>query len=201
MFGHVFITLATSTAYWLYFLEPKMISYMTHVTQLTDVGGWAFGKWLGRTPFAQRISPKKTMEGLFGCLLFAVLISIVFYYLGNTFDNHPYNWHCLKLPFWDYVVLGLICGSLSILGDLIESFLKRCADMKDSGTGMKSHGGFFDRIDSMMLAVPFLLWYTLQYDKFRNMPDYSFNKVHMIEFLTIQPRWADPNATVLDQYP
>ena len=57
---------------------------------------------------------------------------------------------------------------LSVLGDLIESFLKRCSNMKDSSNLLGAHGGMLDRIDSMLLTVPFVLWYALQYDDYKN---------------------------------
>lgn len=161
IFGQVFISLATCSGYWLYFIDKRFLFYMVHCSQLADVGGLVFGKFLGRTPFMQRISPKKTMEGLFGCIFFSVLTSVVFYYCGTTWA--PDNIWAVKLPLIDYLTLGFINGLLACLGDLIESFLKRCANVKDSSNLLGAHGGFFDRLDSMLLVGPFMLWYALQY--------------------------------------
>ena len=187
IFGQVFISLASCAGYWLYFIDKRFIFYMVHCSQLADVGGLFIGKGFGRTPFMQRISPKKTMEGLFGQILFSVLASIAFYYMGAWWapDN---NW-AVKLPLADYLTLGLINGFLACLGDLIESFLKRCANVKDSSNLLGAHGGVFDRIDSMLLVGPFMLWFALQYEKFNLKPDYSFDKVHIVEFLQVLPRW------------
>lgn len=90
--------------------------------------------------------------------------SIAFYFLGQN-ENGKY---AVKLPLQDYIFLGIVCGMLSVLGDLIESFLKRCSNMKDSSTLLGAHGGMLDRIDSMLLTVPFILWYALQYDDYKN---------------------------------
>jgi len=54
-------------------------------------------------------------------------------------------------------------GCLAVLGDLCESFLKRAAGTKDSGSALGEHGGFFDRIDSMLLNGPFYCWYVMEY--------------------------------------
>jgi phosphatidate cytidylyltransferase len=97
------------------------------------------------------------MEGLFGAILFSTVVSLVFYYIGQKTDGN----YAIKLPFFDYLALGIICGFLAVLGDLAESFLKRCTNMKDSSNFLGAHGGMFDRIDSLLLNVPFVLWYAL----------------------------------------
>lgn len=190
IFGQVFISLASCAGYWLYFIDKRLLLYMVHVSQLADVGGLFIGKAFGRTPFMQRISPKKTMEGLFGQILFPVLVSLAFYWMGMNWapDN---NW-ALRLPLADYILLGVCSGFLASLGDLIESFLKRCANVKDSSNLLGVHGGVFDRIDSMLLCAPFMLWFGLQYEAFHKKPEYSFDKVHFVEFMQISPRWSSP---------
>ena len=60
------------------------------------------------------------------------------------------------------MIFGLICGLMAVSGDLFESFMKRCADMKDSGNLLGPHGGFFDRYDSMMLSIPFVMVFAMQ---------------------------------------
>ena len=67
----------------------------------------------------------------------------------------------MRLPLSEYILLGLACGLLAAAGDLLESFLKRCAGMKDSSDLLGHHGGVFDRYDSMILPIPFVLWYIL----------------------------------------
>ena len=64
------------------------------------------------------------------------------------------------MPIIDYVFLGLVCSCLAILGDLIESFLKRCGNLKDSGSLLADHGGVLDRVDGMLITAP-VLYYIL----------------------------------------
>ena len=89
----------------------------------------------------------------------------------------------LKMPLTDYVVLAIICSSLAILGDLIESFLKRCGNLKDSGKILSEHGGLLDRIDSMLLVTPFLYWYALVYLDYVHSENYDFDNVHVFRFM------------------
>lgn len=89
------------------------------------------------------------------------------------------------MPFVDYFFLALICGFLAVLGDLIESFLKRCAAQKDTGTIFQSMGGFLDRIDSMTLIFPFLAWFSVYFTKYENSPEYSPSGYHLYEIIKI----------------
>ena len=95
------------------------------------------------------------MEGLLGAILFPTVVATIFYYIGQKTEGK----YAVKLPFYDYIALGIICGFLAVLGDLAESFLKRCTNLKDSSNLLGAHGGMFDRIDSLLLNVPFILWY------------------------------------------
>ena len=90
------------------------------------------------------------MEGLLGAFTIVMLVSVAFFYIGNTWPDNSY---CLQLPLADYLFLGVCSSLLAVLGDLIESFLKRCSNMDDSGRSLGSHGGMFDRIDSMLLIA------------------------------------------------
>ena len=90
------------------------------------------------------------------------------------------------MPLFDYVLLSFVCSFPAVLGDLIESFIKRCANQKDAGVIFQSHGGFLDRIDSMLLVVPFLYWYCLEYMSYAHSPDYNFDNVHIWQFLKLK---------------
>ena len=111
------------------------------------------------------------MEGLFGAIFLPTFVSLVFYNIGQVTNGN----YATKLPLSDYLVLGVICGFLAVLGDLAESFLKRCTNLKDSSNLLGAHGGMFDRIDSLLLNVPFVLWYALQYMDLKNQPGYDEN--------------------------
>ena len=104
----------------------------------SDVGAYAVGKSLGKTPFCS-ISPNKTLEGAIGGFISGTVLGFVFIY--------PYFESALA------IVLVCVFTTLSaIAGDLFESFLKRRADVKDSGTILPGHGGILDRIDSYLFA-------------------------------------------------
>ena len=89
----------------------------------------------------------------------------------------------LKLPLIEYICLGIVCAFLSILGDLAESFLKRCANQKDSGAGLSDHGGWLDRLDSSLLVMPFLYWYFINFAGDHHIKNYEFDDVNLWSFL------------------
>ena len=113
-----------------------------------DIGAYFVGKKLGKHKLAPRISPGKTIEGMLGGLL-AVGAASVFaaWYFGHT--------HTRLLIF---ILLSLIVAVYSVLGDLLESLLKRQVGLKDSGKLLPGHGGVLDRIDSVLAAAPLLLF-------------------------------------------
>ena len=106
-----------------------------------DTAAIFIGKAFGKHPMAPEISPKKTWEGATGNFLACVIAALV---LGAIF-------HYPMLPM---ILLGLNCGIVGQAGDLFESWLKRKADMKDSGNILPGHGGLLDRIDSLMATAP-----------------------------------------------
>lgn len=106
-----------------------------------DTAAIFVGKYCGRHKMAPTISPKKTWEGaggnLLGCIVGAWLVGL--------WNNYP-----LALV----IAVGVSTGVLGQVGDLFESYLKRRADLKDSGTLLPGHGGVLDRIDSMLMSAP-----------------------------------------------
>lgn len=106
------------------------------------------GKAFGKTPLAPTISPKKTVEGgvanLLGCLAGGFLV----------------GWWT-KQPIYIGLLSGIAAGLLGQAGDLFESWVKRRADVKDSGTLLPGHGGILDRIDSILFTAPAVTWILL----------------------------------------
>lgn len=115
------------------------------VVWTADTGAYVFGSLFGKRKLAPRISPGKTWVGVYGALVPGALISVIGGWLLGL--RHP-------VELLGMLVLGLLTVSASILGDLVESLLKRQADTKDSGTLFPGHGGLLDRIDSLVAALP-----------------------------------------------
>ena len=120
---------------------------LTAITAASDSGAYFAGTFFGRTKLCPVISPKKTVEGFAGGLI-AAIIAV---YLVTVF----FPWDVGKLKI---IALAVpLCG-LGVLGDLVESMIKRSAGIKDSGTILPGHGGILDRADSMMLTGPVLFY-------------------------------------------
>ncbi len=113
---------------------------------INDTMAYIVGSLIGKTPFSS-ISPKKTWEGTTGGALLAVIVITAVGYYG------------FHLPPIHVFFISLIAAVAGTLGDLLESKLKRMADVKDSGQIMPGHGGFLDRFDSLLLATPFVWLY------------------------------------------
>ena len=107
------------------------------VVAMTDVGAYAVGKSIGKTPFSET-SPNKTMEGVVGGIAVATVAGM---FLGLTF-----------VDFGTSLVISFAVSVSSIFGDLYESSLKRAADVKDSGDLLPGHGGVLDRIDGYLFG-------------------------------------------------
>ncbi len=116
----------------------------------SDVGGYVAGVLFGRHPMAPAVSPKKSWEGFAGSMLFAIV--------GGAL--------VVMLLFEDNVLKGVLLGVLTVftatLGDLIESQVKRDLGIKDMGTMLPGHGGFMDRLDSV-LPTAVVVWIVFTY--------------------------------------
>ena len=115
-----------------------------------DTGGYFVGRFLGRHKLYPLLSPKKTIEGALGGIAAGV---------GAAFIARTWLPGLAFLSPLDCVVLGMGGASLGILGDLLESLLKRAHGAKDSGTLIPGHGGILDRVDGLMFAAPFAYFY------------------------------------------
>ena len=109
-----------------------------------DTMAYLVGSWIGKTPFS-KISPKKTWEGTAGGVILCVVIVTVLF-------QQFLHWRHL-------FIISIIGAVIGTAGDLLESKLKRLANVKDSGHIMPGHGGFLDRFDSLILATPFIWLY------------------------------------------
>lgn len=125
----------------------------------SDSGAYFAGKAIGGPKMAPSISPKKTWAGLVGGLISSTLALLVYaLYFGPWVSGFGYD---LTIPHGATVLQLAVLGAFLTLsgqaGDLLESYYKRKAGVKDSGTLIPGHGGLLDRIDSLLLAAPFFL--------------------------------------------
>lgn len=113
---------------------------------INDTMAYVVGSLIGKTSLS-KISPKKTWEGTIGgALLCIIVIALIGY------ATHFYN-------YTDWIIIAMLCAICGNIGDLLESKIKRMAKVKDSGTLMPGHGGFLDRFDSLLVAIPFVWFY------------------------------------------
>jgi len=112
-----------------------------------DTFAYLTGKRFGKTKLAPQISPKKTVEGLLGGMVFTMGASLL---LSNWFKG---------IGMEHLMILGAICAIVGTAGDLFESRLKRSLGIKDSGNALGGHGGFLDRMDSILFAGPASYFY------------------------------------------
>lgn len=114
-----------------------------------DTGAFFSGKLLGKHLLMERISPKKTWEGIAGGLVMSLATALVLASQVKT------------LSLYEWLGMAVIIVSTGTLGDLVESMFKRELDKKDSGTIMPGHGGVLDRFDGLLISAPFVFLFIL----------------------------------------
>ncbi|MGR2702252.1 phosphatidate cytidylyltransferase [Vibrio campbellii] len=129
----------------------KLVLYVCFLVWAADSGAYFAGKSMGKRKMAPHVSPNKTIEGLIGGIIAALIVGWVF---AGWFDiqfTSPVH----------MVIITLITVVISVLGDLVESMFKRVSGIKDSSNIIPGHGGILDRIDSLTAAFPVfaLLYY------------------------------------------
>lgn len=127
--------------------QPSIVFGILILIWGNDIGGYFAGRFLGKHKLFERISPKKTWEGSFGGALLSLSVAVG---LAAVFP-------VLSMVQW--LVIAIIIIVFGSIGDLIESMLKRSLDIKDSGSMIPGHGGFLDRFDSLIFALPFIVFY------------------------------------------
>ncbi|MEA3244604.1 MAG: phosphatidate cytidylyltransferase [Gemmatimonadota bacterium] len=118
------------------------------LTWATDTGAMLIGRALGKTRLMPSISPAKTVAGAWGGALVAVLMAVAYV----AFGLRPYAHLTMSLP--AAAAFGFVVSAAGQVGDLVESMLKRQANVKDSSTLIPGHGGVLDRVDSLLFTLP-----------------------------------------------
>ncbi len=145
-FGVLAIALPATAMCYLRDVSPRAVLYLFAIVWGCDSFAYYTGRALGRHKLAPRVSPNKTWEGSSGGLVGATLIGAA----GGAW------WLLPEIgPLWG-AAAGALASSAGQIGDLVESLWKRGAGVKDSGAFLPGHGGFYDRIDSLLFAGPVL---------------------------------------------
>jgi phosphatidate cytidylyltransferase len=136
--------------------NPKILISIFILIWTNDTFAYLVGKSIGRHKLFERISPKKTIEGFVGGVVFAVIAS---YFISKYFLMLP------EKNIFIWFIIASIVGVFGTIGDLVESKFKRIAGIKDSGNIMPGHGGILDRLDSVIFVAPiiFLFYQILNY--------------------------------------
>jgi Predicted CDP-diglyceride synthetase/phosphatidate cytidylyltransferase len=134
------------------FLSTHLLGYFFLVLMGSDTGAYFTGKAFGKHKLAPKISPGKTWEGLIGGIIAAAAFATL-----ATF------WFFPELPFLYSISLAIVMAIVGVLGDLAESAMKRGANAKDAASVLPGHGGFLDRLDSLLLNAPILYYFAQFY--------------------------------------
>jgi CDP-diglyceride synthetase len=132
-------------------LIPEMLMWVLFSVCLSDIGAYYVGRRWGRIKLASSLSPKKTVEGALGGLVIGFVVAIlVATILARSVDVPDLPFYGNWIHFIIVTVILLLGGQL---GDLAESYIKRCYGVKDSSNILPGHGGIFDRLDSVFGAL------------------------------------------------
>ena len=125
--------------------DPYIVFSFLSLIWISDSAAYVFGVTFGKRPLFKSVSPKKSIEGFLGGLIFSIILSLFFFRYLN-----------LNLNLLEWMILGVLTSCLGTLGDLVQSQFKREAGVKDSGKWLPGHGGLYDRMDSIIFAAPFI---------------------------------------------
>jgi phosphatidate cytidylyltransferase len=125
--------------------SPWLVFFPLALTWLNDTAGLVFGKLLGRHKLAPTLSPNKTVEGYVAGLVFSAILSAAYLHFLLPFTTKP---------IWWLAVVGIGLGTMAQAGDLFESMFKRAVGVKDTSSALADHGGFLDRVDSLLFTIP-----------------------------------------------
>jgi len=154
--GMVYVCLSLSCLFLLRDIDNQLSSYFTLMlfcgVMLNDTFAYIFGNLIGGRKIAPSISPNKTYAGLLGGVI------------GSTIFTLLFSHYVFSLKMIDILIFIFIFSVVGFFGDLLESYLKRSVNVKDSSNLLMGHGGALDRLDSLILtSPPTLLYVIVQY--------------------------------------
>lgn len=124
--------------------------YIYILIWINNIFAFVVGKLIGKTPMMKSVSPNKTWEGFFGGAIFCMFASVAFFQFTNS-----------QFALWFFLSSAILIAILATVGDLIQSKFKRLAKVKDSGSLIPGHGGFFDRMDSIIFTAPIIYLFNI----------------------------------------
>jgi phosphatidate cytidylyltransferase len=144
------------------------VFYLLSIVWAGDIFAYFVGRSIGRHRMSPRVSPKKTWEGAAASVIASVGIGLLIFNYARQISHFFLSLHLIQPrdgmltyqnpPLLPIIVLSAVINVAAQLGDLVESVIKRGADVKDSGALLPGHGGMLDRIDALLFAAP-VLWY------------------------------------------
>ena len=146
-----YLLLFIYSAYFVYEIGLLDIIIILSICIFSDIGGYVVGKIIGGKKLI-KISPNKTISGTVGSFLFSLIPIGVFFIIYNYTNNNLFN---LNEPLMKIIFYSLAISLICQLGDLLISYFKRKAKVKDTGTILPGHGGVLDRIDGIIFGIPF----------------------------------------------
>ncbi len=152
----VFGLLYIGQGFFSFYIIQKELDYHIFPVIITvwasDIGAYLFGKIIGGAKMIPKISPNKTWAGLVGAIILPYAFMVIAYYL--KIDFLQMKAFTLYTP---YILVAIVIGVFGQIGDLLISFIKRKANLKDTGNLIPGHGGLLDRIDALILVSPVLI--------------------------------------------
>lgn len=151
-----------------------LVFYLLIVVWIGDIAAYYVGKSIGKHLLAPRISPKKTWEGTIASIVLATIVGTLLLYFNAPLEAFGEKIHAIQPAsifgsvkpqpnaVWLAIIISACVNIAGQVGDLVESMIKRGANVKDSSALLPGHGGILDRIDALLLATP-VLWYFVSF--------------------------------------
>ncbi|MEE8138575.1 MAG: phosphatidate cytidylyltransferase, partial [Thermoanaerobaculia bacterium] len=153
-FGLPYFALPLASLYQLQQHDPWVLLLLLAIVWLGDTAAYYFGRHWGRRPLAPSVSPNKTWEGAAAGFAAGMAVAVVWSLSAPVSELPPGRLDRLSVPL---LLLAALTSLAAQLGDLVESLIKRGAEVKDSGHLLPGHGGVWDRMDALLFAAPVML--------------------------------------------
>ncbi|MDF2840919.1 MAG: hypothetical protein K0Q99_1691 [Clostridia bacterium] len=155
LFGFIYVSFLLAHILFINHLENSAILiWLPFLTAwFTDTAAYFTGISIGKHKLCPAVSPKKTIEGAIGGIVGSVILTTAFGVIMGTYNS--------EIGIHNFVLIGLLCGIFSQLGDLAASYIKRNTNLKDFGNLIPGHGGILDRFDSILFTMPVVYYYFL----------------------------------------